>query len=635
MCGIAGCLDLLGAGRVERPVAAAMTGMLVHRGPDSSGLHVGPDANVALGIRRLKIIDLETGDQPIFNEDGSLVLVCNGEIFNYRELRAELEARGHRFRTRTDVEVLVHLWEERGPACVERLNGQFAFAIWDSREQRLFLARDHFGVNPLYFAVTDDFLLFASEIKAILQHPAAPRRVDLVGLDQVLSLPGLVSPRTIIQGIDSLKSGCWLLASLPEGPGGVGGVEIREYWDLDYPIDPVGGPQAADGYPEEHYVEGLWEIFERSVERRLQADVPVGLFLSGGLDSSLVAATAVRLSNGPPMHSFSIAFDSEEIDETRYQRLMAKTLGCRHHEIHIDADEIASRLREMVWHCESPVKESFNTCSLALAEAARNAGVPVVLGGEGADELFGGYPGYRFDALGTREDDPLDLETAFERELRERLWGDPDLFYEKDQIAFREVKTALYSERVVERFAEVDCLEHPLVDRARLRGRHPLHKRSYLDFKLRLADHLLSEHGDRMVMARSVEGRYPFLDIELVDFARHIPPALKVKDLTEKYVVRKMAQGRVPRQILERPKFGFRAPGSPLLLQRRVEWALDLLSDERIRRQGYFNPGVVERLKRQYAREEFQLNPHLETDLLMVVLTFNLVLDAFQLPDLS
>jgi asparagine synthase (glutamine-hydrolysing) len=632
VCGIAGCLDLRGAGRVERPVAVAMTEILVHRGPDSSGLYAAPDGNVALGIRRLEIIDLETGDQPIRNEDGSLVLVCNGEIFNYRELRAGLEARGHRFRTRTDVEVLVHLWEELGPACVERLNGQFAFAIWDSRERRLFLARDHFGVNPLYFAVADGFLLFASEIKAILEHPAAPRQVDLVGLDQVLSLPGLVSPRTIVQGIESLKSGCWLLASLSEGTGGVGGVEIREYWDLDYPLN---DPEAADGQPEEHYIAGLGEIFERSVERRLQADVPVGLFLSGGLDSSLVSATAVRLSGGAPLHSFSIAFDSAEIDETRYQRLMAKTLGCRHHEIHIDDDGIASRLREMVWHCESPVKESFNTCSLALAEAARDAGVPVILGGEGADELFGGYPGYRFDALGAREEDPLDLDAALERELRERLWGDPDLFYEKDQTAFREVKTALYSERVAERFAAVDCLEHPLVDKARLAGRHPLHKRSYLDFKLRLSDHLLSEHGDRMVMARSVEGRYPFLDLELVDFARRLPPALKVKDFTEKYVVRRMAEGKVPRQILERPKFGFRAPGSPLFLQRRTEWALDLLADERIRRQGYFNPGVVERLKAQYSQAGFQLNPHLETDLLMVVLTFNLVLDAFQLPDLS
>ncbi len=628
MCGIAGYLDLRGEGRVERSVAAAMTEILVHRGPDSSGLHLSPDGNVALGIRRLKIIDLETGDQPILNEDGSVVLVCNGEIFNYRELRAELEVRGHRFRTRTDVEVLVHLWEESGPACVERLNGQFAFAIWDSREQRLFLARDHFGVNPLYFTVVDGLLLFASEIKAILQHPAAPRRVDLVGLDQILSLPGLVSPRTIFQGIESLKSGCCLLAS----PGG-SGVEVREYWDLDYPLDGQADHQA--NHPEEHYIEGLWEIFERSVERRLQADVPVGLFLSGGLDSSLVSAVAVRLSNGAPRHSFSIAFDSAEIDETRYQRLMAKALGCKHHEIRVGSEEIADRLREMVWHCESPVKESFNACSLALAEAARDAGVPVVLGGEGADELFGGYPGYRFDALGAREDDPLDLEAALERELRERLWGDPDLFYEKDQIAFREVKTALYSERILERFAEVDCLEHPLVNTARLHGRHPLHKRSYLDFKLRLADHLLSEHGDRMVMARSVEGRYPFLDIELVDFARRIPPALKVKDLTEKYVVRRMAEGRVPRQILERPKFGFRAPGSPLLLQRRVEWALDLLSEERIRRQGYFNPGLVERLKREYSREGFQLNPHLETDLLMIVLTFNILLDAFQLPDLG
>lgn len=622
MCGIAGYIDLFRRGRINRRIVEAMTETLVHRGPDSSGFFFDPDAG--LGVRRLQIIDLETGDQPIYSEDGSVVVGCNGEIFNYKELRSDLIARGHTFRTRTDVEVLVHLYEEYGAAAVERLNGQFGFFVYDRRNGRALLARDHFGVNPLYYAVIDGLLLFASEVKALLRHPALPRRVDLVGLDQTLSLPGVVSPRTMFAGVSSLPGGYCLIVENGE-------VRVQEYWDLDYP-EGDGDP----AQPEEAYIEELREAFRRSVARRLQADVPVGLFLSGGMDSSLVSAIAVALSNGSPRHSFSVVFDSAEIDEARYQRLMTRALGCIHHEIRIDDEAIVSRLREMVYHCECPVKETFNTCSLALAEAARDAGVKVVLGGEGADELFAGYIGYRFDAAGIREgESELDVEAVLEEEMRERLWGDRNLYYERDQVAFREVKRTLYSRQVAAMGDEIDCLEHPLVNKARLAGRHPLHQRSYLDLKLRLADHLLSEHGDRMVMARSVEGRYPFLDLEVVDLVRRIPPALKVKDLTEKYVVRRMAEGILPRQIIEREKFGFRAPGSPWLLQRGFDWVDDLLSCERIRRQGYFDPEVVEQLRAQYSRPGFRLHPHLETDLLMIVLTFNLFLETFELPDLD
>ena len=615
MCGIAGYLDLRGAGRIERSIAAAMTEALVYRGPDSSGLFTEPD--IALGIRRLEIIDLETGDQPIVNEDGTVVLVCNGEIFNYRELRAGLLERGHRFRTRTDVEVLVHLYEEHGASLVDHLNGQFAFALWDRREERLLLARDPFGVNPLYVCESGGLLLFASEIKGILRHPAAPRQIDLVGLDQILSLPGLVSPRTLLEGIRSLPPGHLLVAARGE-------VATRRYWDLDYPLEGEKLPVRSD----EEWVEDLRGCFERSVERRLQADVPVGLFLSGGIDSSLVAATAVRLS-GSVRHSFAIAFDDEEIDERRYQRLMARHLGCEHHEIRFGGGDMIERLHAMVLHSECPVKETYNTCSLALAAAVRQAGIPVVLGGEGADEVFGGYPGYRFDSLGERDEDPLDVETALEEELRERVWGDRRLFYEKNQIAFRETKAALYSPALRERMDEIDCMAHPLVDRERLRGRHPLHQRSYLDFKLRLADHLLGDHGDRMVMAHSVEGRYPFLDLEVVDLARRMPPDLKVRDMTAKYVVRRMAEGIIPHQIVTREKFGFRAPGSPFLLQHRVPWVEDLLSAERIRRDGFFDAGLVERLKARSAQPGFRLHPHLDTDLLLIVLTFNMFLDTF------
>ncbi|MES1241995.1 MAG: asparagine synthase (glutamine-hydrolyzing) [Acidobacteriota bacterium] len=620
MCGFVGYLDLRGERDVDREALARMTGRLVHRGPDSDGYFFGNAA--ALGFRRLSIIDLETGDQPLYNEDRSVVVVCNGEIYNYRELRSELVSKGHRFVSRSDVEVLVHLYEESGPGLLDRLNGQFAFAVYDSRQRELLLARDPFGINPLYYTVVDGILLFGSEIKALLEHPGVPRQVDLTGLDQVLSFPGVVSPRTMFKGIQSLPPGHYLRAAR-------GTVEVREYWDLVYPE--IGEP--ADGRPESYYKDRLAEILSRSVEYRLQADVPAGCYLSGGMDSSLVAALIERVSPGVPRHSFSVAFADGEISEVRYQKIMTERLSNQHHEIFFDWSAIAERLPEMVYHCECPVKETFNTCALALSEAARRAGVPVILAGQGADELFAGYMGYRFDRLGLRNGERDGLDDLLEAELREQLWGDADIFYEMDYHAFRETKLAFYSPAVAESLGEFDCYNFDLVNRERLRNRDYIHQRSYLDFKLRLADHLLSDHGDKMLLAHSIEGRYPFLDVELVDFARQIPPQLKLKGFDEKYILKQVALDLVPRQIVEREKFGFRAPGSPYLLQQGIEWVRDLLSRDRVERQGYFNADVVERLKSRYSQPGFTLNPHLDVDLLMIVLTFNLLLDRFGLPD--
>lgn len=424
MCGIAGYMDLRGEGRIDAGLLRRMTDRIVHRGPDSDGCYTG--SRVALGARRLSIIDLETGEQPIRNEDGSIVLVCNGEIFNYRELRRELEEKGHRFSTRTDIETLVHLYEEEGPDLVQRLNGQFAFALWDGKEERLLLARDHFGVSPLHFTVVDGLLVFGSEIKAILEHPAVPREVDLTGLDQILTFPGLVIPRTMFKWIESLENGHSLI---------VQGGDVRrvQYWDLDYPrIDETG-----EDRPESWYVDELRERFTRSVEARLQADVPVGFYLSGGIDSSLVAALIRQVSPDVDRHSFSITFGDRDICEAPFQRLMSEHVGSRHHEIAFDDASIADRLGRMVYHCECPVKETFNTCALALSESVRGTGVKVVLAGQGADEIFAGYMGYRFDSLGLRSGDQYDLDSLLEDELREQLWGDPSIFYEKDFYAYR------------------------------------------------------------------------------------------------------------------------------------------------------------------------------------------------------
>ena len=615
MCGITGYLDLNNDGRVEKRVLVDMTDSLVHRGPDACGYFA--ERQVGLGFRRLSIIDKQGGNQPCYSEDGSITSICNGEIFNYQELRESLVKKGHSFRTRCDVEVLPHLYEEYGDDFLQLLNGQFALAIYDRHKRRLLLARDHFGINPLYYTVTDNLFIFASEIKAMLRHPSVQAEVNLTGLDQVLSFPGMVSPQTMFKNILSLNSGHLLVVQN-------GNVRVHEYWDLDYPKL----TELRDARPERYYVDHLRELFTRSVGYRLQADVPVGFYLSGGLDSSMIAGMIKQLSS-EPRHSFSITFTEREISEDKYQRMVAEHVGSEHHDIHFGWSEIAERLRDMIYHCETPVKETYNTCSMALSAAARQSGVPVILTGEGADELFAGYVGYRFDRFGLRGSERFGLEQALEEELREKIFGDRNLFYETDQAALREIKNALYAPDVAEELESFDCLNHALVNKERLRGRHPIHQRSYLDFKLRLSDHLIADHGDRMALANSVEARYPFLDIDLIEFSREVPPELKLNQFTEKYVLRRVAEGLVPPAVLTREKYGFHAPGSPYLLRQNLEWVNDLLSYERIKRQGFFNADTVERLKRQYLREDFQLNLPFESDLLMIVLTFGIFLDIF------
>ena len=621
MCGVAGYIDLRNEGRVDERVLRKMTDTIVHRGPDSSGFIVTPDAGI--GFRRLSIIDLQTGNQPLPNEDGSLVLTCNGEIYNYPALRSELLRKGHVFRTKTDVEVLLHQYEEDGPAFLDRINGQFALAIYSHKDRSLFLARDQFGICPLYYAVVDGLLIYASEIKAVLEHPLVPRKVDLTGLDQVLSLPGTISPRTMFQEVQSLPPGHYLVAK-------DGNINITEYGDLNYPVH----DEASQDRPEEYYADALRELLEHSVRYRLQADVPVGFFLSGGLDSSLIAAMIRRVSPATQRHSFSICFTDERICESRYQRLMSQSVNSIHHEITFNEDDIAARLSDVVYHAEAPLKETYNTASLALSRRTRETGVTVVLNGEGSDELFAGYVGYRFDKhRGANR--KKDLDTVLGDEIRQKLWGDQNLYYEKDEYEFREIKTMLYARDLSERLDEFECSNFPVINRERIRGRHPVHKRSYLDFKLRLAGHLIADHGDRMAMANSIEARYPFLDINLVEFCRQIPPDLKLKGFIEKSILKKAAADLIPQEIIQREKFGFVAPGTPALLQQKIQWVYDLLSYDRIKRMGYFNPDTVESLKLKYSQPGYRINPALEDDLLIVVLTFGLMQDSFNLPALN
>ncbi len=624
MCGLAGYLDLTGRNRVKREVVERMTAALAHRGPDSDGYLV--EREIGIGFRRLAILDLVTGDQPITDESSDVVAFCNGEIFNHEALRAELVATGHRFSTRTDIEVLAHLYEELGADLLDKLSGQFSLALYDRVRHRLMLARDPVGVTPLFYTIVAGQLVFGSEIKAILSHPGVPREVDLCGLDQVLSMPGLVSPRTMFAGVRSLPAGHYLIA---EG----GQIRVEKYWDLDYPLDSESGSGSGQLSAEEH-LHLLERALVDAVSARINADVPYGCYLSGGLDSALITAIASSLVAGRSLPSFSAVL-AGDLSEQPYQRLLARSLGTAHTEVPVSPESLVDGLRRAVYYSECPVKESYNVASMELSAAAHHAGLKFMLSGEGADELFGGYVGYKFDQRRVASASAKPGRLLTEQEQRSaRLWGNPALLYGRREDELAAAKRAIYSPAAAERLAGHDYGDDLGLDRSLLKGRNILHQRSYLDFKLRLPDHLLGDHGDRMAMAHSVEVRYPFLDRQVIECARRMPPELKLKGYEEKYAVKRVAESRVPDRIIRREKFAFQANASPDLLRLDVAWLNDLLSAERIRREGYFAAAEVDRLRRSHLDTGADLQLMAQDDLLMVVITFGILLETFGLPSL-
>ena len=619
MCGICGYMLLPGRQQPAPPIIERMAEKLYHRGPDGTAfLHRYP---VTFGFTRLSIIDLSGGMQPLTNEDNSLMLICNGEIFNYIELREELRQKGHTFKTHTDVEVILHLYEEFGVHFLNRLNGQFAFALYDEKRGQLFCARDYFGIIPFFYTMAGDGFVFGSEIKAILGYPGIKKELDLVALDQVFTFPGLISPRTMFKGIKSLENGHYLLLNRD------GQLSDHEYWDLVYPE--IGHTDYA--YPERYYVEKLNELIDQSIRLRLRADVPVGCYLSGGLDSSLIASKLMHLTPDVRRYSFSIDFADHSASEADFQRTVASMIESVHSEkLFLESDVIA-QLPRTIYHCECPVKESYNTASLTLSRLVRDKDIKVVLSGEGADELFGGYVGYKFDKIRGMMAQASPQPKNGEHALREVLWGNEDFFYEKDYHLFSDEKKQLYASSLSNHFHEIDCLQHFIIDKEKIRNREILHQRSYVDYKLRMVDHLVSDHGDRMAMANSVEARYPFLDKHIAEFAYQIPTGLKLKDFQEKHIIREIAKDIVPSRILKREKFGFIAPPSTQLLKKNHEYVNDLLSYDAIKRRGYFNPDTIEALKQRYSEKDFKLNIPFESDLLITVLTFGVFLEQFDL----
>ncbi len=613
MCGISGFLDLKKRGAPSAEKAEAMMRALQHRGPDE--MQCITHDHLALAFNRLAIVDPETGMQPIYNEDRSVVVICNGEIYNHRELRAQLTSKGHRFQTGSDVEVLVHLYESYGTTFMHQLNGQFAFFLYDFKREFFMGCRDHFGIAPFYYAVVDGYLVFGSEIKAILAGGFITPRIDLMGLDQVLFLPGLVSPQTMFEGIHSLPP-----ASVISGVSG--NYKVRSYWEFRYThfqSEPAPGAARV-------CLEQMEEVLIKAVERRLQADVPVGLYLSGGLDSSLLAAIASR-SSDDPLKSFGVCFDDPLLSEKVHQQTMARAFSLLHTSLLYDHENTADALRKVIFHTEVPIRESLNVALFRLSEATRNHKVKSVLSGQGADELFGGYVGYQMD--GNRmAGASAQLQ---EQQLRNLLWGDRSFYYERDYLAARHQLGTIYSPDTREALGRLGALGAPLIPPGALKGSDPFQQRSYVDLKLRLPDHLLSDLGDKMAYANGVECRYPYLDQEFVRLLLQTPTSVKFDALSGKKGLRNMAENKIPGSILNRDKFGFSAPGSPQFLQSKNPYIADLLSFSTLKKQNIFDPNRIEKMKQKYARPGFKLMAPFEDDVLMVVITTGILIELYNL----
>ena len=582
----------------------SMCERIVHRGPDSEGLFVTNGA--ALGMRRLAIIDLVTGEQPVFNEDKSIAVILNGEIYNYRELRADLEKKGHSFRSASDTEVLPHLYEEYGDGMMRQLNGMFAFALWDIKRRRLLIARDRFGEKPLYWGVFDKTLLFASEPKALLAHPSVKPALNLQALRQYLSFDYVPAPLSIYEGINKLPAAHKLV--LEDGR-----VSVDCYWQLNYTTkSPVPSEQDAAAQ--------LQDLLADSVRMRLVSDVPLGVLLSGGVDSSSVTALAVRASS-EPVKTFSISFAESSFDESAYARSVAKFLGTDHHEERLSANLAANLVSEIGSWMDEPFSDPSLVPTYLLSRFTRKH-VTVALGGDGGDELFAGYPmyaGHRWAEIYKRLPAPLrtgvieplvrflpvktknlslDYKALrfvtgarYDPVARHHVWFGSFTPEEQDQLLTPEALAATDGDIYQQARQMVDeCGELDLVKRMQ-----------NLDTRLYLAEDILTK-VDRASMAVSLEVRAPFLDPRVAEFAASLPSNYKLRGHKTKYILKKAVDELLPRFVTRRGKKGFGVPVAEWLKFKLRPLARDLLSPERVRRAGVFNPDFVSRLQDEHER---------------------------------
>jgi len=603
MCGIAGILKLHG-GSPGPQMLRDMVGTLAHRGPDATG--VVCSGATGLAHSRLSIIDLEGGRQPMSIADGRLWITFNGEIFNYIELRKELIQKGHTFSTRSDTEVILHLYQEEGEECVNRLNGQWAFAIWDAEKQKLFLSRDRLGVRPLFYTSTGDSFLFASEIKALLAHPDVESALDLQGLDQIFTFWFTLAPRTAFKNIQQLPPAHSLVVQNGE-------IRTHRYWSLDYSPEEV-----TSGTREKQLSEELLNLLLDATRIRLRSDVPVGAYLSGGLDSTVITALTHMLV-GNRLRTFSVSFEDREFDEGAYQRQASRFLNTQHSDVPCSYQDIAQIFPEVIRHTEQPILRTAPAPFFLLSKLVRESGFKVVLTGEGADEMLGGYDIFKEAKI--REFWGRNASSQWRPLLLKRLYPYMDGIQRQSpaylknffRVSEQDLASPFFSH--LPRWELTAKLKMMLSDAAQSELRHQnalteleselpswfksmgsFSKAEYLEAMYLLPGYILSSQGDRMAMANSVEGRYPFLDFRVVEFAAKLPSSLKMKVLNQKYLLKKAAGGMIPSSILHRHKQPYRAPDGKSFFHSPNDYVDDLLSSERIERDGVFDVGSVNAL---------------------------------------
>jgi asparagine synthase (glutamine-hydrolysing) len=606
VCGIAGILAAHDGAPPTREELESMIFALRHRGPDGFGFH--RDGPVGLAHARLSIIDLATGQQPMANEDQSIWTAFNGEIFNYVELRKELEQAGHRFSTHSDTETIVHAYEEFGDRFVERLNGQFAIALWDGRRRRLLLARDRLGIRPLFYVRDRGRLLFASEVKAIGAVVSAGLKLDVRGIAQIFTFWSTLGAQSVFAGVESLPPGHMLTI---EGDS----QRLTRYWDWDF-----SEVASVSALPRQEAAEGLRELLVDAVRLQLRSDVPVGAYLSGGLDSSAIVSL-IRNYTSNTLRTFSVAFEDAEFDESAHQQEMVSYLGTEHTTIRCTRRDIGEQFPKLIWHTESPVVRTAPVPLMILSGLVRESGYKVVLTGEGSDEIFGGYDLFKEGKVRrfwARQPDSRWRPALFGR-LYPYLRHSPvsNVAYAKQFFGQGLTDLANPGYAHLTRWATTGRLWNffsPDVRQA-LEGSHferelagslpasfsrwdGLARDQYVEAKTLLAGYLLSSQGDRVAMANSVEGRVPFLDHRVVEYANRLPARYKLSGLTEKAVLRDAMTGLLPNEIVKRVKQPYRAPDAPSFFEdgKPLPYVEALLAPGSIRDAGYFEPGAVTRL---------------------------------------
>jgi asparagine synthase (glutamine-hydrolysing) len=614
MCGIAGIIDLTGEGRLA-PAGAlrAMADAIYHRGPDEDGYLERPGLSFA--SRRLSIVGLADGRQPIHNEDGSISVVFNGELFDYPEQRAELEGRGHRFATHCDTEIIPHRWEDHQEEIFRHLRGQFAFALWDSRRRRIVLARDRFGICPLYWTRQSspggDWLLFASEIKALLASGMVKAKPDPRGINHLFTFYALPGPVTCFEGIQLLPPGHFLRIELG-GAGEIAQVTERTYWQIDYP------DRGQEDYSRD--ASQLRDQFEQvllgAVTRRLRADVPVVSYLSGGVDSSLVVALASKV-RGSPIPTFTIRITRPDLDESSEASLVARHIGVDPIVVDCGPDEVLDNYPHLIRAAEGPVIDTSCAALLMLAREVHSRGYKVALTGEGADEWLAGYPWHKANWLLSWLDMIPGLPLSqISRRAFVRLTGAPLFSWKYLKRAQAAVgghngwldiyglmsmsKLRFFSPWMMQIATERVPYEEVGFDLDRMRRWHPLNRELAVGARIQLAGLLLNAKGDRVAMNSSVETRYPFLDEAVFDFLSRVPPRSKLRGLRDKFLLRRVAERWLPRSIARRRKAMFRAPFDSFHLEQAPPFVGQLLSPESLRRTGYFQADAVEHWRKTY-----------------------------------